>query len=203
MRRLTIALSGASYSGKTTKMKELKSIYKDGLLLSDEVIRSTNINISDVRSNASDYLKFELEVIKRKIENDFNKHIQAQKDNKILLIDRSIFDSMTYFYLYMKPSDLSEEDLKKFSEFDEYLYKEAIPFYNDILNGIFLFKPLKINQEIIKKDQYRQENLNHLQNVEYNMIKSLTYAHFKKPLNEVEAITWNTKKQKIFDFNWV
>ena len=199
---LILALSGASYSGKTTKMKELKSVYKDRLLISDEVIRDKNIDIGEVRANAKTYLDFEIEVISQKIENDKNLITQAEQEHKILLMDRSIFDSMTYFYLYGKPSDLSENDLIRFQAFDEYLYKEIIPFYNAHLNGILFFHPLKIDETKLQKDQYRQNNLVHLQNVEFNMIKTLSYGLFKNHIEEVRVTTWNVKKQDLFSFNW-
>lgn len=199
---LVIALSGASYSGKTTKMKELKSIYKDRLILSDEVIRDKNIDIGEVRSDAKIYLDFEIEVISQKIENDKNLISEAKQDGKILLMDRSIFDSMTYFYLYGKPSDLSESDLLRFKSFDEYLYKEVVPFYNTHVNGILFFNPLKIDESKLFKDQYRQNNLIFLQNAEYNMIKALTYGLFKNRIEEVKAITWNPKKEDLLSFNW-
>lgn len=202
MESLILALSGASYSGKTTKMKELKSVYKDRLLLSDEVIRDKNIDIGEVRASARVYLDFEIEVISQKIQNDRDLIEKAEKEGKILLMDRSIFDSMTYFYLYGKPSDLSEEDLIKFKQFDELLHKEIVPFYNEHVNGILFFNPLKIDEERLKKDQYRQNNLVHLQNAEYNMIKALTYGLFKNKVVEVKASTWNVKTQDLYSFNW-
>jgi hypothetical protein len=202
MNSLILALSGASYSGKTTKMKELKSIYQDRLLLSDEVIRDKNIDIGEVRSNAKTYLDFEIEVISQKIENDKKLIVEAETNGKILLMDRSIFDSMTYFYLYGKPSDLEESDLIRFKDFDAYIYSEVIPFYNQHVNGILFFNPLKIDQERLKNDQYRQNNLVYLQNAEYNMIKTLTYGLFKNKIEEVKATTWNVKKTDLFTFEW-
>lgn len=202
MSNLILALSGASYSGKTTKMKEIKSLYKDRVIFSDEVIRDKKIDIKEIRSNAKDYLNFEIEVISKKIENDKKLCQDAINTDKILLMDRSIFDSMTYFYLYGKITDLDDIDLKRFSDFDQYLHGEVVPFYNQTLNGILMFTPLKIDENILKKDNYRQTNLFFLQNSEFNMINTLTKALFNKKVEYVNAMNWKIKEKDIFSFNW-
>lgn len=197
---IIIAFSGASYSGKTTTIEKLKSIYQDRLLISDEVIRDKNIDIAELRNDANKYLEFEIDVIQQKIDNDIRLSKQAQIENKILFMDRSIYDSMTYFYLYLTPSKLSNENLIKFSKFDTYLQKIA-NMYNNILNCIVLFKPLPIELKEIEQDQYRGNDLVYLQSVEYNFIKTLTNAHFNKKILHLDVTKDTLDENFIYSFN--
>lgn len=197
---MVIAFSGASYSGKTTTIEKLKSIYKDRLLVSDEVIRDKNIDIADLRNDANKYLLFEIEVITQKINNDIKLSNQAKEENKILFMDRSIYDSMNYFYLYLTPSKLSKENLEIFSKFDNYLQDVARRYNDDILDGIVLFKPLPIELEKIESDQYRGNDLVYLQTVEYNFIKNLTLSHFKKKILKFDVTTDTVNDKFINNF---
>jgi hypothetical protein len=190
---LNIAFSGASHSGKTTKIEELMVHYGSKLIVSDEIIRSKNINIKDVRENDNVYLDFEIDVISQKIKTDFEYFEKYKNEDVIVLTDRSIFDSINYWLLYLKPSALDNERLKKFHDFNHELFTSVLEHYLNNLDFIFFFDKIETVDTKLEEDQYRELNLKYMQDAEYHLIKSLTFGSF--PQHRVYPV--NVKKDDL------
>lgn len=164
-----IAFSGASNSGKTTLMNAMKKycIEQHGegsCMVLGEVIRKEPVDINKIRQNPSEYLKKQIQWTGEKMR--MERELLWIDKPRLVLIDRSLADSLFYISFYIDKSQLSKEELKQFA----LLYKEVnyalIEHTHRIYTYIFLPEPLTN----IVQDGYRYENLNILQDIEYNEI---------------------------------
>ena len=111
-----IAFSGCSNAGKTTSINNVKDYFGDDAVILDEVIRrKKDFNIDEIRADANAYVDFQIEVISKKIEEE--KNAIKKHEAKIILIDRSLVDSMMYFLFYIDKSKLDSKHLQKYFDF--------------------------------------------------------------------------------------
>lgn len=187
-----IAFSGASNSYKTTTINNIKKVLGDNAVILDEVIRhKQNFNIDDIRSDANKYVDFQIEVISEKIKQE--KKALKQIESKVVLIDRSLVDSLMYYLLYVDKNKLSEECLKKYSEFYEFLVETTSEHMNNLYDKIIFLPPQKPNLN----DPFRTKKLNYFQSMEADVILRLsqTYLHDHNNL-----IIYDELAKKGFDF---
>lgn len=164
-----IAFSGASNSFKTTTINKIKDFFGDDAVVLDEVIRKqTDLSIDEIRSDANKYVDFQIDVITQKI-NQESEAIQKY-DSKIILVDRTLVDSLMYYLLYVDKNQLSEESLKKYSDFYHHLESAVTYSLNEVYDKIVFMFPQKPNLE----DKYRTKKLAYLQKIESDTIYNLT-----------------------------
>lgn len=159
---MIIAISGASNSGKTTFIEELKDIYKNKCVIFNEIIRDiVSESIDDLRKDKNKYFLVQNAIISLKILQE-----NTIKDkNKLYIFDRSLADSYYYFEKYV------DKNIEGYKYFLNIIYKNLKNSINNIYNYIFLFSPL----ENIEESKYRPSNLKNIQYKEFESIKKITY----------------------------
>lgn len=198
-----IAFSGASNSGKTTLIDAMKKycIEQHGegsCMVLGEVIRKEPVDINKIRQNPSEYLKKQVQWTGEKMR--MERELLWIDKPKLVLIDRSLADSLFYISFYIDKSQLSKEELKQFA----LLYKEVSYTLQEHGRYVYthLFAPYPIKK--IDHDGYRYENLNILQDIEYEeIIKNneyfgLGHKMFKGHINE-----WYSNFEKRELAQWV
>lgn len=188
-----IAFSGASNSYKTTTINNIKNILGDNAIILDEVIRKKeNFSIDDVRSNPDKYVDFQIEVISEKIKQE--QAIFKYSESAVVLIDRSMVDSLMYYLLYVDKNNLSNESLKKYSEFYEFLIERVNEHVNNVYDKIFFLPPQKPNLD----DQFRTKKLNYFQSMEAEVILRLSQSYL---YDHNKLIIYDQLAKKKFNFS--
>ena len=184
MNNLIIACSGASHSGKTTFMEKISNDLNNVVLI-DEKIRDYNINIDEIRKDPKAYLDLEIRIINDKIEDEI---ATKNKENSIILIDRSLVDSYFYYTFYTDKSSYDQEDLQKYHDFLFKLNAVTESHINNMYDYIFLFSPLRNHT---RRDNYTQRNLALTQENEYQMMRTLTLGFLsdQSKMIDVSAIS--------------
>lgn len=164
-----IAFSGASNSGKTTLMNVMEKycIEKHGegsCKVLGEVIRKEPIDIDKIRENGSEYLQKQLQWTGEKMR--MERELFWEDNPRLVLIDRSLADSLFYINFYTNKSQLSFEETKRFVSF----YKEVSFTLKNHMKSLYdyVFMPEPIKR--IKQDNYRSNMLGVLQDIEFNEI---------------------------------
>jgi hypothetical protein len=173
---LTVAFSGGCFSGKTSTIEYIASNL-DFCIISNEVIRSKNnfISIEHIRQSPNEYVLFQDEVIRKKIETDIFKQKQ-DKRSSVLLIDRALTDSYMYLTNYVDLSKLTTASLKIYNELLIYLTYNINHFEYDL---VIQFYPIKA---ICEDDIYRPNNIDFLKYIEYNHLDFLNTRMYKSKL---------------------
>ena len=136
---MKIGFSGASGSGKTTIVKQLKELLSEdfNVVAINEVARSVFLefnetygyqNLTEIR-NSEHYLSFQ----KRILDEQIYWERKYQKEYNIVLCDRTIYDILLYVLLYGKP-----RDIRRFLCYFEYRCEAHEPY-----DKIFLLEYLK------------------------------------------------------------
>ena len=174
---ILIAFSGGCFSGKTTTMNKLL-LYLSNKGYPVEVIRERarefmplhyGGNIDVLRKNVKDYLKFEIDIISKKIQDE--EDALNGKSKKIYLIDRALSDSLFYLETYIDIRSLDLESAKEFTDFHEKLINKMIKLmHSRRYDMVFEFKPI---EHVANEDTFRPENIGEIKYYEHNRIKQI------------------------------
>lgn len=169
-----IAFSGASNSGKTTLMNKMKEwctehYGKESVKILGEVIRREPVDITEVRKDGSDYFERQLKWTGEKMR--MERELFWEPNPRLVLIDRSLADSLFYINFYINKSQLSPVQIAKFADF----YREVSYTLKDHVQRLYnyIFMPTPI--ESITQDGFRYANLKAMQSVEYTEIRKNTF----------------------------
>ena len=179
-RNILIAFSGGCFSGKTTTMNKLLSYLKDkeypveviGERARELMPQQYNGNIDLLRKNAKDYLKFEIDIISKKIQDEDN--ARAGESKKIYLIDRALSDSLFYLETYIDVKSLDLESAKAFTDFHKKLV-DLLTKYLYRYNIMFEFEPIENSNN---DDTFRPGNIDVIKHYEHNRIKRINDEFF-------------------------
>jgi len=167
MKSFKIAISGGCHSGKTTFIEKLQELMPDDIIISDEVIRSKSIvSIDDIRNDPHKYFEFEMDVIKEKCKVDMER---SKVEDKIVLFDRSIIDSLFYITFYLGYDRLPNADKPIYKEFIARLNRSIHRALNELYDKIMFFEKIPI----VEKSKFRPDDLSTLQKIESINIKEL------------------------------
>jgi deoxyadenosine/deoxycytidine kinase len=168
-----IAFSGASNSGKTTAIKRSLEKHPHLCVELDEIIRRKKaINIDTLRSNPMEYLKFQQEVTLQKIEEELDAVEKYKNTDTLILVDRSIVDSLFYCAFYLDKSKFSDSELMQYRD----LYAAITDHIkNHPYHKILIFQPI---QNIQLDNGLRTSNLRYFQDCEDFFIRNLSYSCF-------------------------
>jgi len=138
-----IAFSGGCYSGKTTSMQRLqRHIGLDRCTLLSELIREKLLTtIDDVRSKPSEYLRLQCDIIKQKINQEME--LLLYNKQRVILVDRSIADSLFYLLFYVDKHSLTENELRAYYGIYKYTHDYANFAYKSIYSSVLFFEPIK------------------------------------------------------------
>lgn len=163
---MRIAFSGASHSGKTTAIENIKKLYPDFKVL-NEVIRDRNLNIDEIRTRPNDYFDLQLQIIKQKIDQEID-----HRHEKNLLIDRTLCDSLYYYTRYIDINKLSPKNVRKYYTFMFQLI-EHIKYAGDVVyDKVIIMRPIIFNN---LSDHFRPKNLKDIQQSEFQSISLICH----------------------------
>ena len=205
MKPKILVFTGGCYSGKTTSMTIIKELLENqgkSVIFLDELIRKYNIeSIDKIRKDANKYMDLQYDIISGKIQAELKSYYS---NYDIILVDRSVTDSLFYLTFYVDKNNLDNEHqqkfIKLFHSLNDYLDK-----VNNIYTYIFEFSPI---QNLVEQDKFRPNNLKELQQIEYEMIKKYNQLYFNNhngymtiDLNEISLDQmkdfWNNKIKEL------
>ena len=183
-KNILIAFSGGCFSGKTTTLNKLSQYLSDrGYPV--EVIKERarefmpqqyNGNIDLLRKNAKDYLKFEIDIISKKIQDEDNARTGESK--KVYLIDRALTDSLFYLETYIDIKSLDIESAKEFTDFHKKLINRLTKanYYTQYgYDIIFEFGPI---ENCVNNDTFRPSNIDAIKYYEHNRIAQINNLYY-------------------------
>lgn len=143
---LVIALSGASHSGKTSFMEKTKEVLGEGsVVLISENIREEEIvkelGIEKIRKDPQKYFELQKTIIEKKWIQEQESAIKHK--NKIILVDRSLADSIYYYTKYVEIENMSNELKNDYFKFLLKIQDVAQHTFSVIYNSVFVFPPIK------------------------------------------------------------
>jgi len=155
---LVIALSGASHSGKTTFMSDAETVLgKDNVVCISENIREIEavktIGIENIRKDPLVYFDIQKEIITKKIRQEME--LMIKNENKIILIDRSLADSIWYLTKYVEISGISDGKKAEYFDFLEKVHAQAEHSFALVYDAVFIFPPIR--KEELVNDVFRQD----------------------------------------------
>lgn len=164
-----IAFSGSSNSGKTTLINRIAARIP-GCHILGENIRDylVDTSIDAVRANAWSYFELQRNVIRDKI----NRENAVKHHDSVILVDRSLADSLWYLTHYTNTTGFSDDQLKEYTNFVQEVIAAAREFCR--YDHIFFARPI----QLIEKSQFRPTRLNITQQMESKMIETLTFGLF-------------------------
>lgn len=200
MKTIVLGFSGGCYSGKTSTMNALKEQLsnKYDVIMHSELMRERmNVltherfkSIDALRDSPSDYLQVQKVIIPEKITHELliRSSVDVSNANKtlasvelrdtIVLIDRTIADSLFYLLFYMNVSSLTKKELEDYDSLYVYVDAYAKVLFNTVYDKVFLFEPLSVERH--EHDTYRPNNIGRLKYVEYKMIKMIMSTYCPK-----------------------
>lgn len=183
-----IAFSGGCYSGKTTIMEEIvKEI--EHCETAGEIIRGViSESIDKVRADARGYLRLQFRIINSKIWDEWRHRLTNPCD--LVLVDRSLADSMFYFTTYVNRSKLTLWDRVLYWGFLMYLKAMTWCAMTFLYSKVILFTPLPTNN--CDDTFFRPEQLDN--NEEYNGIADILrrYRATREKMIEVSVLDEGT-----------
>lgn len=193
-----ILFSGPCNSGKTTTLNAVyNELFNHGCraMILDELIRQkTDKPIDELRKNAHEYLMLQEQIITEKMEQE-KAAIADRRISEVWLADRAITDSLYYLENYVNKTELNSEDTILFAK----LHKRICEYLDEYFRYYCLiqFKPLKA----IQQDMFRPNNINHLQQYEYECINRLnTYYFIKMHVVDLNLYTQEAVVEQILNF---
>lgn len=170
---IVIALSGASHSGKTTFMTEAQKLLgEDNVVCITENIRDSElvkkIGIEKIRENAPLYFTLQKEIIGKKIQQELEAPVKNK--NKIILIDRSLADSIYYLTKYTEISKFPSELKKEYFTYLNKVQDAAQHIFSVVYDAVLIFPPIKKEEQ--ESDGFRQDlsYFNESQEAEFGQI---------------------------------
>ena len=206
-RNTLIAFSGGCFSGKTTTMNKLLSYLKDkgypveviGERAREFMPQQYNGNIDLLRKNAKDYLKFEIDIISKKIQDEDNARTGESK--KVYLIDRALTDSLFYLETYIDIKSLDTESAKEFTDFHKKLVNlltTDLRYCNNYrYNIVFEFEPIENSNN---DDTFRPGNIDVIKHYEHNRIKRINDEFLANAMLYRFDILQQKKAKDIFEY---
>ncbi len=167
MSSVVIAVSGASHSGKTTFIEGIKSQFAEHVVVYDEIIRRYTKNIDEIRKSPKEYFELQLRIIGEKIEQELL--TKESYENKIILVDRSLIDSLYYYIQYVDINSLNKDDLKNYYSFVDRMIVHIKSSFKNIYDKVVFFEPIDSSKN---SDPMRPMDISHKQNLESFLIKS-------------------------------
>lgn len=166
---VSFAFSGPCNAGKTTLMHKIKERFGSDIHIVGECIRERIGSIDAVRNNTAEYFRLQQEVIAQKIRQEDE---AKTKNGKLVLIDRSLADSLFYLTFYVDIKDLNPTLKDEYARFVKYLTDVARA--RKRYDVIFMMQPLPVKV----KDAMRPTDLAVTQTIEHQIIETLNIGLF-------------------------
>ena len=150
-------------------MHKIKERFGSDIHIVGECIRERIGSIDAVRNNTAEYFRLQQEVIAQKIRQEDE---AKTKNGKLVLIDRSLADSLFYLTFYVDIKDLNPTLKDEYARFVKYLTDVARA--RKRYDVIFMMQPLPVKV----KDAMRPTDLAVTQTIEHQIIETLNIGLF-------------------------
>lgn len=167
---VTFAFSGPCNAGKTTLMHKIKAKFGGRVHIVGECIRDKITSIDVVRNSTQTYFKLQQRVIMEKIKQEDD--ALAMKKGKLILVDRSLADSLFYTTFYIDIKDLADNQKVEYANFVKAITETAKA--RKRYDMVFMMQPLPITV----KDPMRPTDLIVTQTIEHQLIEILNIGLF-------------------------
>jgi predicted ATPase len=166
---VTFAFSGPCNAGKTTLMHKIKDRFGSRVHIVGECIRDKITSIDVVRNSAQNYFRLQQKVVMEKIRLED----EAQHGSgKLILVDRSLADSLFYTTFYIDIKALTENQKVEYVNFVKTVTETAKA--KKRYDIVFMMQPLPITI----KDPMRPNDLMVTQTIEHQLIETLNIGLF-------------------------
>lgn len=187
---VSFAFSGPCNAGKTTLMQKIKDHFGPDIHIVGECIRERIGSIDAVRNNTVEYFRLQQEVIAKKIRQE-DEAIQTKK-GKLILVDRSLADSLFYLTFYVDIKDLNPALKDEYAKFVKYLTDVARA--RKRYDIIFMMQPLPVKT----RDVVRPTDLALTQTIEHQIIETLNIGLFTG-LSKLTKVDVRAEEKQIID----
>jgi predicted ATPase len=167
---VTFAFSGPCNAGKTTLMHKIKAKFGGRVHIVGECIRDKITSIDVVRNSTQNYFKLQQKVIMEKIKQEDD--ALATKKGQLILVDRSLADSLFYTTFYIDIKDLADNQKVEYAKFVKTITETAKA--RKRYDMVFMMQPLPITV----KDPMRPTDLIVTQTIEHQLIEILNIGLF-------------------------
>ena len=167
---VTFAFSGPCNAGKTTLMHKIRAKFGGRVHIVGECIRDKITSIDVVRNSTQTYFKLQQRVIMEKIKQEDD--ALATKKGKLILVDRSLADSLFYTTFYIDIKDLADNQKVEYAKFVKTITETAKA--RKRYDMVFMMQPLPITV----KDPMRPTDLIVTQTIEHQLIEILNIGLF-------------------------
>lgn len=168
---VSFAFSGSCHSGKTTLMAKIKDRFGSRVHVVGECIREhIEESIDAERSYAQGYLKLQQHVINEKIR--LEDEALSHADGQLILIDRSLADSLFYLTTYTDTRQLNQHHLTEYANLVKHVVNTARS--GKRYDMLFMLQPISVKV----LDPMRPRNILQTQSIEHAMIETLNIGLF-------------------------
>ncbi len=167
---VTFAFSGPCNAGKTTLMHKIKAKFGGRVHIVGECIRDKITSIDVVRNSTQNYFKLQQRVVMEKIKQEDD--ALATKKGQLILVDRSLADSLFYTTFYIDIKDLADNQKVEYAKFVKTITETAKA--RKRYDMVFMMQPLPITV----KDPMRPTDLIVTQTIEHQLIEILNIGLF-------------------------
>jgi predicted ATPase len=167
---VTFAFSGPCNAGKTTLMDKIKAKFGGRVHIVGECIRDKITSIDVVRNSTQNYFKLQQRVVMEKIKQEDD--ALATKKGQLILVDRSLADSLFYTTFYIDIKDLADNQKVEYAKFVKTITETAKA--RKRYDMVFMMQPLPITV----KDPMRPTDLIVTQTIEHQLIEILNIGLF-------------------------
>jgi predicted ATPase len=167
---VTFAFSGPCNAGKTTLMHKIKAKFGGRVHIVGECIRDKITSIDVVRNSTQNYFKLQQRVVMEKIKQEDD--ALATKKGQLILVDRSLADSLFYTTFYIDIKDLADNQKVEYAKFVKTITETAKA--KKRYDMVFMMQPLPITV----KDPMRPTDLIVTQTIEHQLIEILNIGLF-------------------------
>ncbi len=161
---VTFAFSGPCNAGKTTLMHKIKDRFGSKVHIVGECIRDKITSIDVVRNSAQNYFKLQQKVVMEKIKMEDEANSGS---GKLILVDRSLADSLFYTTFYIDIKALTDAQKIDYVNFVKTITETAKA--KKRYDIVFMMQPLPITV----KDPMRPNDLMVTQTIEHQLIETL------------------------------
>ena len=151
-------------------MHKIKDQFGSRVHIVGECIRDKITSIDVVRNSTQNYFKLQQKVIMEKIRQE--DEALATKNGKLILVDRSLADSLFYTTFYIDIKDLADNQKIEYVNFVKAITETAKA--KKRYDMVFMMQPLPITV----KDPMRPSDLVVTQTIEHQLIETLNIGLF-------------------------
>lgn len=193
-----IAFSGGCFAGKTTLInalqEELRNEGRNVRVVAKVRYTRPIVSIDDIRKDTHEYLKYE-EYVTRGMMTLENDAFESRQDD-IIILDRTVLDSLFYALFYLDKSALSKDELVTYHNLITDSISHIEFAYENIYDHVIFLSP---RAESYRGDTFRPKHVDILKYTESAIVSMMNKA-YAPPLKLSYFNTSLTPSQEIITY---